>query len=149
MITRREEDYLEAIYNLIKKKGYARTTSIAVELDIKPASVTEMLQKLDSKGYINYRKSEGAVLTKVGYKIGEAVRGRHEALLSLLKVLGVPEQMADKDACNMEHNLHPITIVQLKKFVSFVEHCPKGLPDWLACFREYSRTGKFPDECKA
>lgn len=149
MITRREEDYLEAIYNLIKEKGYARTTDIAVELDIKPASVTEMLQKLDSKGYINYRKSEGAVLSKVGYKIGEAVRGRHEALLSLLRVLDVPEETADKDACNMEHNLHPITIVQLKKFISFVEHCPKGLPNWLACFREYSRTGTFPDDCKA
>ena len=68
---------------------------------------------------------------------------------SLLKVLDVPEETADKDACNMEHNLHPITIVQLKKFISFVEHCPKGLPDWLACFREYSRTGTFPDDCKA
>lgn len=149
MITRREEDYLEAIYNFIKEKGYARTTHIAVELDVKPASVTEMFQKLDSKGYINYRKSEGAVLTKVGFKIGEAVRGRHEALLSLLKVLDVPHETADKDACNMEHNLHPITIVQLKKFVSFVEDCPKGVPDWLACFRKYSRTGKFPDECKS
>ena len=148
MITRREEDYLESIYDLAKKKGYSRTTDIANALDVKPASVTEMLQKLDSKDLIDYRKSEGAVLTKKGYEIGEAVRGRHDAILSLLKFLDIPEQIADKDACEMEHNLHPKTIIQLKKFISFVNDCPKGMPQWLEHFKEYSKTGEFPEECK-
>ena len=85
MIGRWEEDYLEVIYNIIHRKGYARTTDIAEALDVKPSSVTEMLQKLDSKGFIEYRKYEGALLTDKGYKIGEAVRGRHDALFDLLR----------------------------------------------------------------
>ena len=147
MITRREEDYLESIYDLAKKKGYSRTTDIANALDVKPASVTEMLQKLDSKDLIDYRKSEGAVLTKKGYEIGEAVRGRHDALFNLLRFFQIPENIADKDACIMEHGLDPVTVIQVKKFVNFVKKCPKGIPEWLEHFKVYSKTGEFPEEC--
>ena len=145
---RREEDYLEAIYNITREKGYARTTDIADRLGVTPSSVTEMLQKLDSKGFVEYRRYEGVVLTKKGQKIAEAVKGRHDALLELLKILQVPDEVAERDACIMEHGLNPITIIQVKKFVSFVKNCPKGMPEWLEHFKIYSETGKFPIECK-
>ena len=148
MLGRREEDYLEAIYNIIREKGYARTTDIANRLGVTPSSVSEMLQKLDSKGLIEYRKYEGTILTRRGQKVAEAVKGRHDALLELLKILQVPESVADKDACTMEHNLDPITIIQLKKFINFVKNSPKGMPEWLEHFKIYSKTGRFPDECK-
>lgn len=147
-LRRREEDYLEAIYSIIREKGYAKTKHVANRLAVKPSSVTEMLQKLDSKGLIEYRKYEGAVLTKKGQKIAEAVKGRHDALLELLKLLQVPESVADKDACTMEHGLNPITITQLRKFISFVKNCPKGIPQWLEHFKIYSETGEFPVECE-
>ena len=148
MITRREEDYLESIYDIAKKKGYSRTTDIANTLDVKPSSVTEMLRKLDSKGFIEYRKYEGAILTDKGHKIGEAVRGRHDALFNLLRFLQIPENIADNDACIMEHGLDPVTVIQVKKFVNFVKKCPKRIPEWLEHFKEYSKTGKFPEECE-
>jgi Mn-dependent DtxR family transcriptional regulator len=93
MISKKVEDYLEAIYILFKRKGYARTTDIADCLEVKPSTVTEMLNKLDSLKFIEYRKYEGAVLTNEGYKIGEAVRGRHDALMTLLRFLQIPEDM--------------------------------------------------------
>ena len=148
MMSNKIEDYLEAIYVIIKRKGYARTTDIADCLEVKPSSVTEMLQKLDSKGFIEYRKYEGAILTDKGHKIGEAVRGRHDALFNLLRFFQIPENIADKDACIMEHGLDPVTVIQVKKFVNFVKKCPKGIPDWLNHFKEYSETGEFPQECK-
>jgi len=147
MISKKIEDYLEAIYNVIKRKGYARTTDIAECLEVKPSTVTEMFRKLDSKGFIEYRKYEGAVLTNSGYKIGEAVKGRHDALFNILKFLRVPDDIADKDACTMEHGLDPVTVIQIKKFVNFVNNCPKGKPDWLNHFKQYSETGEFPPEC--
>ena len=147
MMSNKIEDYLEAIYVIIKRKGYARTTDIADYLEVKPSSVTEMLRKLDSKGFIEYRKYEGAVLTDKGYKIGKAVRGRHDALFKLLRFFQIPENIADKDACVMEHGLDPVTVIQVKKFVNFVKNCPKGAPDWLNHFKEYSETGEFPQEC--
>lgn len=147
-VSRREEDYLEAIYNLINKKGYARTTDIANAVDVKPASVSEMLQILNSKDLIKYRKYEGARLTDEGHRIGKAVKGRHDALLALLKLLQIPVEIADRDACTMEHGLNPITIIQIKKFVNFVNNCPKGQPQWMQHFKIFSKTDEFPPECR-
>lgn len=147
MLSKKIEDYLEAIFVIIERKGYARTTDIADCLEVKPSTVTEMLNKLDSLGYIEYRKYEGAVLTDEGYKIGEAVKGRHDALMSLLRYLQIPEDIADKDACLMEHGLNPTTVIQIKKFINFINNCPKGRPEWLEHFKQFSKTGEFPDDC--
>jgi len=145
---RREEDYLEAIYNMTKGKGYARTTDLAGRLKIKPASVTEMMQKLSSKGLVDYKKYEGVKLTEKGYDIGKAVSESHYAIMELLKMLQVPEAIADRDACTMEHDLDPLTIRQLKKFVGFTKDCPKEMPRWMEHFRVYSETGRFPSGCE-
>ncbi len=145
---RREEDYLEAIYNITKEKEHARTTDLANYLKIKPASVTEMIQKLSSKGLIDYKKYEGATLTGKGHEIGKAISESHRTIKELLKMLQIPERIADKDACTMEHDLDPLTILQLKKFVSFTKNCPKDIPQWIKHFKTYSKTGDFPSECK-
>jgi DtxR family transcriptional regulator, Mn-dependent transcriptional regulator len=147
MLSKKVEDYLEATYIIYKRKGYARTTDIADCLGVKPSTVTEMLNKLDSLGYIEYRKYEGAVLTSEGYKIGEAVKGRHDTLMTLLRFLQIPEDIADKDACLMEHGLDSVTVIQIKKFVKFVNKCPKGRPDWLDHFKHFSETGEWPLDC--
>jgi len=144
-ITRREEDYLEAIYEITKRKSKAGTMDLAEYLNVKPASVTEMLQKLRAKGLVYYKKYEGVYLTKEGKNLAHAVRERHETIRELLKYLQVPVEIAQKDACIMEHNLNPLTIIQLKKFIAFIKKCPKQGPLWLDHFKTYSKTGKF--EC--
>lgn len=148
MLSKKVEDYLEAIFVIIKRKGYARTTDIADCLEVKPSTVTEMLRKLDSLKYIEYRKYEGAVLTDEGYKIGKAVKGRHDAIFNLLKYLQIPDNIADRDACTMEHGLDPVTVIQIKKFIEFVNKCPKGQPEWLDHFKHFSETGEWPSDCK-
>ena len=145
---RREEDYLEAIYIITKEKSSARTTEIAEYLNIKPASATEMLQKLSSKGLINYKKYSGTTLTEKGYNIGKAVSESHYAIMELLKMLQIPGDIADKDACTMEHDLDLKTIEQIKKFVSFMKNCPKKMPVWMEHFKMYSEEGIFPPECE-
>jgi DtxR family Mn-dependent transcriptional regulator len=71
MVSRREEDYLEAILGIISEKGYARNKDIANSLDIKPASVSDMLKVLHSKDLIIYLEYEGARLTEKGLKIAK------------------------------------------------------------------------------
>jgi predicted house-cleaning noncanonical NTP pyrophosphatase (MazG superfamily) len=41
-ITERAEDYLRTIHKIIEQQGFAKTGDIALELNIKPASVFEM-----------------------------------------------------------------------------------------------------------
>ena len=79
------EDYLEAIYNIISGKGYARTKDIAKELDVTSPSVSAMLKKLQNEEFIFYEKYSGVTLTPKGEKIAKAIKHRHDTLTKLLK----------------------------------------------------------------
>ena len=71
MISRGIEDYLEVIYNITEEGRRAKTNDISIRLDVKPASVTEMLQRLDKEGLVFYKKYDGVTLTKRGKKLPE------------------------------------------------------------------------------
>lgn len=123
-LSRKAEDYLEAILNASLGKGYARTKDIARELCIQPPSVVEMIQKLDRMGLITYRKYEGVTLTPEGRRIAEIIRDRHETLQSFLELFRIPEAIATKDACMMEHELSPETLEQIRLFFVFLTENP-------------------------
>ncbi|MHA1380485.1 MAG: metal-dependent transcriptional regulator [Candidatus Helarchaeota archaeon] len=144
-LSRKKEDYVKAISNLIDKQGYARIKDIAEELNIKPPSVSEMLKKLQKDEIVNYRKNHPITLTQKGEKIAQQITEEYEILTTLLVNLLVPENIALEDACNMEHNLHEETVTQLKKFVGFIKDFP-DTPKWLVHFKEFCSTGNF--ECK-
>lgn len=118
-LTRKAEDYLEAILNVSLEKGYARTKDVAGELDVSPSSVVEMFQKLDRMGMVEYRKYEGVTLRPEGEKVAWVIKSRHDTLKSFLMLIEVPEEVADRDACFMEHELHPETIEQIGVLVEY------------------------------
>jgi len=138
-LSRKAEDYLEAILNASRDKGYARTKDIARELCIQPPTVVEMVQKLDTMGMITYRKYEGVTLTPEGQKIATVIRDRHVTLRSFLEIMNVSHDIAEKDACMMEHELHPETIEQLRMFLSFIREHPSSE---INTFDAYSRVRK-------
>lgn len=142
-LSRRAEDYLEAVYVISQKKGFARIRDICKELGTKPPSVVEMIKKLSDQGYLIYKKNEGVYLTAKGEEIGRIVKDRHETILTFLKFIGVPEKIADEDACVIEHGLNPKTVEQIKKFVSFIESAP-AYPQWLDHFAVYCDVGRHP-----
>ncbi len=116
-LTMKEEDYLESILNISLEKGYAKAKDVAGYLDISPSSVSEMFSKLAKKGLIIHRKYEGVTLTGPGRVIAEQVRFRHDVLVQFLRSIDVPADIADKDACFMEHELNTVTIQKIKEFV--------------------------------
>lgn len=140
------EDYLEAIYTVQQTKGYARTTDIKRILEHSAASVTEMFQKLDRDGYVNYEKYGGVTLTKDGLRIAILISTRHKILTNFLEILGIPTPIAQEDACKIEHNVHQETMERLTRFVEFVQAGPEN-PRWLDHFSEFWRTGNVVD-CK-
>jgi len=111
------EDYIELIYDLQKEKKRVHTNDIASAFDITPASVTEIFQKLSEKGYIDYEKYNGAILTKKGEKLAIKTLNRHNQLKEFLIILGVDDKTAEIDACEMEHILHKSTMEAIIKFV--------------------------------
>ena len=69
--TDRMEDYLEVIYELIKKKGYATQSDISESFNVSLPSVTKMLQRLDESKYLKYEKYRGINLTEEGIEVAE------------------------------------------------------------------------------
>ncbi|MBP2133312.1 DtxR family Mn-dependent transcriptional regulator [Methanomicrobium sp. W14] len=120
-LSRKAEDYLEAILNVSLEKGYAKTRDIAKELGVSPPSVVEMFIKLDRLKMIEYRKYEGVILKPSGREIAEVIKYRHDTLMEFLKLISVPDKIANDDACMMEHELHPKTIEQIHLFVNFLK----------------------------
>ena len=135
------EDYVELVYNLQKKKERVHTNDIANVLDVNPASVTEIFQKLSTEGYIDYEKYSGVTLTEKGKRIALQIKNKHEALRDFLLFLGLDEKTAEKDACEMEHILHPDTMNVIVKFVEIIRHC-EATPFWLQRFKKYVETGQ-------
>ncbi|MDG6218251.1 MAG: iron dependent repressor, metal binding and dimerization domain protein, partial [Candidatus Thermoplasmatota archaeon] len=139
--TERTEDYLEALIYIIEEKGFAKVKDVSEYLSISPSSVTEMFQKLKETGFINYEKYRGVTLTKKGLNVANKTKKRHETLREFLCILGVPESIANEDACRIEHVINPETMKRLTKFVSFVKDF-KERPHWLNHFNHYYKTGK-------
>ncbi len=121
MATHREEDYLEAILHIVRKKGYARVGDIAKHLNCSAATVTEMFRRLSKNGKVNYEKYGGATLTEKGKKIGVEVDRRHGILKEFFMMLGVSEETADLDACEVEHSIHPETMKRLSSILVLLQ----------------------------
>ncbi|HYA84040.1 MAG TPA: iron dependent repressor, metal binding and dimerization domain protein [Candidatus Bathyarchaeia archaeon] len=122
--TDRMEDYLEVIYELIKKKGYATQTDISESLNVSLPGVSKMLQRLDDSKYVKYEKYRGINLTQEGIEVAENIHEKHGLLSELFKMIGVDEDIANIDAEGIEHHLHPQT---LKKLREFIRNHKKGL----------------------
>ena len=116
--TDRMEDYLEVIYELVQRKGYATTVDISSYLNVSSPSVTKMMQKLDETGYLKYEKYRGIRLTNEGIRIARNIRNRHGLLAEFFKIIGVDEETANNDAEGIEHHLHPETMKRLEEFIN-------------------------------
>ncbi len=115
--TPRMEDYLEAIYVMILNGEKPGVRALARRLMVKPSSVLEYLRKLDSEGYIEYRKGGRIRLTEKGLKIAQQIYQRHRIISRFLQKLGVPKEIAEIDACYVEHGIHRETLEKIIEFL--------------------------------
>ncbi len=101
--TERIEDYLEMIYRMELKGEKATTARLSKSLKLSPSSVTEMLQKLADKGYLEYSSYRGVKLTKNGRDIGKKILERHRLIEEFLKFINIDERKVHELACRIEH----------------------------------------------
>jgi len=112
------EDYLEAIYHLVQEKKVARVRDIAARKGVKMSSVVGALRRLSAEELIHYRAREYVELTETGEDLAMKVVARHEFLTKFfVEVLGVDEERADREACELEHGLSLETKARLVKFM--------------------------------
>ena len=142
------EDYLEAVAILRERGKAVRVKQISQALGVKMPSVTAALRKLSDEGLVEHEKYGYVELTAEGDKAAQDVFHRHEVLRHFLTdVLSIESELAQKDACRMEHSISSLSLERLAKFIEFVEACPQGEPLWLKNYGYYLEHGELPEEC--
>lgn len=100
------QDYLKHIYKLTQAGGQASTNALSERLRVKPASVTNMLQKLAASkpALVQYQKHQGVTLTKEGQKAALEVIRHHRLLEAwLVQTLGYSWDEVHEEAERLEH----------------------------------------------
>ena len=118
------EDYLERILELINTKGYARVVDIAQGLKISQASVTNMVQRLDAEGLLNYEKYRGLVLTASGEALARNITRRHQLLSDFLRLFKLDEETIYRDVEGMEHHISPPTLRAIEALTAQLQRQP-------------------------
>lgn len=109
------ENYLETILVLSKRLPVVRSVDIANELAYKKSSVSIAMKNLREKNHITVTDAGFIYLTDEGRQIAEMIYERHEFLSAFLKDLGVDPEIADEDACKIEHVISKESFEALKK----------------------------------
>ena len=117
-VTASLEDYLETIYFLSLKGDEVRVTDVAISLGISKPSVNKAINILKDKGYVDHEKYGSLSLTAEGAKIAKEIAFRHHTLKDFLHgVLGVEEEIAEEEACSIEHHMSLDTIEKIAALV--------------------------------
>ena len=122
-----EDEYLEMMYQFYEKDSDARvrTGDLAEALRVTPASTTEMVQRLASKGYLEYIPYKGSTLTDKGLIYGKKMKRRHRLAEVLLQHLPFDGNQHET-ACRLEHAIDDDLEVALTIYLNNPKIDPSG-----------------------
>ena len=111
------ESYLDVIHDL-SHKGPVRSVDVAERLGVTKVSVNKALRVLKQAGYVVQQPYQCIELTEAGVRHAHLITWRHEVTRCFLSdVLGVSPEIADADACRIEHVISDETVSRLEAFI--------------------------------
>ncbi|MHB8438780.1 MAG: metal-dependent transcriptional regulator [Acidimicrobiales bacterium] len=122
------EEYLETIQSLTEEGTPVIQARIAERLGRSAPSVSEMLDRLHSDGYIE-RKGRSITLTAPGLRLAESVIRKHRLAERLLvDIIGLPWHKAHLEAGRWEHVISDEVEERLVALLGNPTTCPHGNP---------------------
>jgi DtxR family Mn-dependent transcriptional regulator len=116
-MTQSLEDYLEMV-SFLSDEGIVRVTDIATRLSVSKPSVLSALKNLEEQGFLTHERYRTVSLTQKGVVRAAEIRERHTLLTVFLQeIVGVNAEIAEKDACKMEHLLSEETFKKVKSLI--------------------------------
>ena len=109
-----KEDYLKTIFILETKSGNVHSVNVAEYMGVSKASVSVAMKQLRNKDYITMDTSGGLHLTPKGQTLASQLYERYIFFTRLLSQIGVPLEIARKDACSIEHVISNESYERLK-----------------------------------
>ena len=113
-----EEMYLETILLLKKQRGSVRSVDIATQLDYSRPSVSRAVNLLQNNGFIVIEKTGEINFTEKGQKKATEIYERHEVITQVLQKLGANAEVAEDNACRIEHVVSPEMMQVFKDYVN-------------------------------
>ncbi|MBQ6371599.1 MAG: metal-dependent transcriptional regulator [Oscillospiraceae bacterium] len=111
------EDYLETMLILEQRNGRIRSSDVARYLKVSRASVSYAVRFLKNGGFLTVDEGRLLHFTDIGRQTAEAVYEKHCILRDTLLLLGADPEIADQDACLIEHDISGHTMEKLKVFL--------------------------------
>lgn len=123
VITASMEDYIEMIYRLSNEIGFTRVGDLSKALNVKPASITKMIKKLDELSLVSYERYGYIQLTDDGKIYGEYLLYRHNTIEKFLKTIGVSKNILEETE-KIEHVLNKDTFQRIENFIKIIDNYP-------------------------
>ena len=123
LITASMEDYIEMIYRLSNEIGFTRAGDLSKALNVKPASITNMIKKLDELSLVSYEKYGYIKLTDDGKNYGEYLLYRHNTIEKFLRTIGVSKNILEETE-KIEHVLNKDTFQRIENFIEIIDNYP-------------------------
>lgn len=112
------EMYLKQILLLNHETGFVRAIDIANQMNFSKPSVSRAMGILKREGLITVEASGQILLTDLGLEVATEIYEKHCLLrLFLMSSLGLGEEMANQEACRMEHIVGSETIDQIERYL--------------------------------
>ena len=125
-ITMNEGRYLKFLYRKQREEtSQIWTTDLAEVFRVKPATVTEMLQKLSKKGLLSYTRYHGADLSEKGIIEAKKLLRKHRILEVLfVNFLNYHSQKACEEANELDHHVSDELTNTICQVYGHPEICP-------------------------
>jgi DtxR family Mn-dependent transcriptional regulator len=138
-LTANMEMYLKTIYEIDDDGNRARVKAIAERLGVTMPSVSGAVENLQKRGLVQHSPYGDVKLTAKGRRVAREVKDRNDTIYRfLLEVLHLPQPIASRDACVLEHVVSPKTLQRLSAFLQFRSEKPDasdklvtGFANWL------------------
>lgn len=88
---------------------------LAQRLGVSGATVTAQVARLRGDGLVRAEPYRSIFLTDDGRELAEACRRRHKLVVAFLESLGVPYEIASRDAEGIEHHVSRDTLAAFER----------------------------------
>ncbi|MDA3835395.1 MAG: metal-dependent transcriptional regulator [Spirochaetales bacterium] len=122
-------EYITQIYLILRDYSYCNNRRLASHIGVSPSAVSQAVSRLKKLNLAEQDKYGMITLMPPGVKLGEKILHRHYLLeLLMVKTLGFPWELADKEAENLQDKVSEEFLIHLDKRLGHPQVCPHGNP---------------------
>lgn len=135
-VTHSTAHYLLAVASLAERGNHPRAADVARQLGVSRAAVSMQLKTLREHDLVQVGKDNRLKLSRHGADLVARIASKREVLKEFLhQVLGVDPQVAERDACKIEHLVSEESGAALVRFIRFLHSDDEVSTDLVSRFK--------------